>query len=61
MKKVLIALALVVATLCAALAGYALGARAPFGVWAVAFVLSFCWTAAFALDALSRVPGPRRV
>lgn len=30
------------------------GARAAAGIWPVAFVLAFCWSASYAFDALSR-------
>jgi len=50
----LAAFALVVGTVLAALTAMWLGATAPFGIWAVAFVLSFCWTASHTLDSLSR-------
>jgi uncharacterized membrane protein len=46
--------AFVVATLVAGSVAYLLGARAPFGVWAVAVVLSFCCAAGCAFYALSR-------
>src|SRR2546423_15195987 len=39
------AVSLLLATVIAAGVAYAAGARAPFGVWAVAFVLSLFWSA----------------
>jgi len=48
------AAALVIAMLLAGWTAVRLGATAPFGIWAVSFVLSFCWTASYALAALSR-------
>ena len=51
------AITLAFATLLAAGAAYLLGARAWFGVWAVAFVLAGCWTAATICRALLRAPG----
>jgi len=50
----LAAIALVAGTVLAALTAMWLGATAPFGIWAVAFVLSLCWAASHALDSLSR-------
>ena len=47
-------LALVAATLLAGGTAYRLGATAAAGIWPVAFVLSFCWVASFALGALAR-------
>jgi O-antigen/teichoic acid export membrane protein len=47
-------LALVIATLLAGSVAYWLGARAPFGIWAVAFVLSLFSTASCVLYARSR-------
>lgn len=52
------ATALVVAMLLAGWTAVGLGATASFGIWAVSFVLSFCWAASYALAALSR---PRTV
>lgn len=46
-------LALAVAMACAAWAGFHLGATAVAGVLPVAFVLSVCWAASYALDALA--------
>jgi hypothetical protein len=46
--------AFVVATLLAASVAYLLGARAAFGVWAVAVVLSFCCAASCGFYLLSR-------
>lgn len=48
------ALTFVVAAIAAALVARLLGARAVFGIWAVACVLSFCWAASFALASFSR-------
>jgi hypothetical protein len=48
------ALAFVVGAIAAALVARLLGARAVFGIWAVATVLSFCWAASFALATFSR-------
>jgi hypothetical protein len=56
--RVVIALAgaaLVAGTVFAALTAMWLGATAPFGIWAVALVLSACWAVSHALDALSRL------
>ena len=47
------ALAFAVATLCAGWTAIRLGATAPFGIWAVASVLSASWAASYALDALA--------
>jgi heme A synthase len=49
--------ALVIATLLAGSVAYWLGARAPFGIWAVAFVLSLFSTASCVLYARSRRQG----
>lgn len=46
--------ALVAAMLLAGWTAMRLGATAAAGIWPVAFVLSFCWVASFALDAFSR-------
>lgn len=48
------AAALIVAIVLAAMTGFSLGAAAPAGVWAVAFVLAFCWSIAYAFGALSK-------
>jgi len=56
-RKVVVALsavALVVATIFAALTAIGFGATAPFGIWAVAFVLGSCWAVSYALGTLSR-------
>ena len=45
--------ALVVAMLLAGWTAYRLGATAAAGIWPVAFVLSFCWAASYALHALA--------
>jgi hypothetical protein len=50
----LAAAALVSAMLLAGWTAFRLGATATFGIWAVSFVLSFCWAASYALAALSR-------
>jgi hypothetical protein len=48
------ALVLLVATLLAAFTAYRLGATAALGVWPVAFVLAFCWAAAYAIYQLAQ-------
>lgn len=50
----LTAAALVTAMLLAGWTAFRLGATATFGIWAVSFVLAFCWAASYALAALSR-------
>jgi hypothetical protein len=52
------AVAQAVAMLLAGWTAFRLGATASFGIWAVSFVLSFCWAASYGLAALSR---PRTV
>jgi hypothetical protein len=47
--------ALVAGTALAGLTAMWLGATAPFGIWAVAFVLSACWAVSHALNTLSRL------
>ena len=57
-RRAVIALAgaaLVAGTVLAALTAMWLGATAPFGIWAVAFVLSACWAVSHALHTLSRL------
>ena len=46
-------LTFVVAALLAGATAYLLGATAAAGVWGVAFVLAFCWSASYALYTLS--------
>jgi len=47
-------LAMLVAILLAGWTAIRLGATAAAGIWPVSFVLSFCWVASYALDALAR-------
>ncbi len=49
----LFSVALAVATVFAGVVAMLLGATAAFGIWAVAFVLSFCWALAYTLYTLA--------
>lgn len=54
---ILSALTFIITAIFAGLTAYILGATAAAGVWGIAFVLAFCWTASFVLYSYS-LPRP---